>query len=242
MTDKTKISLIYATVVVVGVATVGTSMWISKKRKEMFQGGPVAVDFGKDEPDVLRELEGDLEGTIQTGETVRISDLDDKVWVVTQFFANCPLCLQQNSQDLIALYKEFGSHPDFQMVSISVDPERDTVDFLADYAEAVGAKGANWWFFRGEKDEVYRYLTEEMKYAPIVERPGAEGAERFGHDFGVQVYARGRRLVRQRDLVSAKTIGEEFHRAQLDSLRERIALRLEKPLPEDAGQETAGVK
>jgi protein SCO1 len=231
MTDKAKIITIYGTAAVVAVAVIGTSMWIRNQRKEMFGRKPQVVDVGKEEPDVLRELEGDLTVTNQAGEEVKISDLDGKVWVVNQFFANCPVCLKQNSDDLIALYKEFGSNPDFQMVSISVDPERDTVEFLADYAAAVGAEAKNWWFVRGEKEEVYRFLTEQMKYAPIVERPEADGAQRFAHDFGIQVYGQGRRLVRQRDLVSAKSFGDEYHARSLKELKERIALRLETPLP-----------
>jgi cytochrome oxidase Cu insertion factor (SCO1/SenC/PrrC family) len=241
MTDKAKIILIYSTVVVVGIVVVGISMWISKKREQMFSQQPMAVGIGKEEPDVLMELEGDLELVNQAGEPVKISDLDGKVWVVHQFFANCPVCLKQNSDDLVALYREFGGHPDFQMVSISVDPERDTVEFLSEYAGAVGADPKNWWFVRGEKEEVYRFLTEKMKYAPIVERPGAEGAARYGHDFGIQVYGRERRLVRQRDLVSGKSFGEDIHAERLKELRERIALRLDAPLPprgETSAEET----
>lgn len=233
MTDKAKIIAIYSTVVAVGVVVVGTSMWISKQRDKAFGQKPKVVDVGKEEPDVLMELEGDLELVNQAGETVKISDLDDKVWVAHQFFANCPICLKQNSGDLVNLYKEFGSHPDFQMISISVDPERDTVDLLADYAKAVGADVKNWWFVRGDKAKVYEFLTKSMKYAPVVERPEAEGAAQFGHEFSIQVYGRERRLVRQRDLVSAKSppFREEDYLERLDQLRERIALRLETPLP-----------
>jgi len=239
MKDRTKITLIYSTVVVFGAVVIGTSMWISKKREKDFGQRPKVVDIGKEEPAVLMALGGDLELTNQAGKTVKISDLDGKVWVANQFFANCPICLKQNSDDLVALYKEFGSHPDFQMISISVDPERDTVDFLEDYAKAVGADVKNWWFVRGEKEKVYEFLTKQMKYAAVVERPEAEGAMRFGHDFGIQVYGRERRLVRQRDLVSAKSFGDDYHAARKKELWERIAERLETPLP-PRGEESKG--
>lgn len=238
MTDKTKIILIYSTVVLVGIVVIGASIWASKSYDRRFAQQPIVTDVGKEEPDVLMDLEGDLELTNQAGESVKLSDLDGKVWVVHQFFANCPVCLKQNSGDLIKLYKEFNSHPDFQFVSISVDPDNDTVEQLSKYAKAMGADAKNWWFVRGDKKEVHRFLTKNMKYAPVIERPDAEAAKRFAHDYGVQVYGRERRLIRHRDLVSAESFGEEYHADRFNEVRERIALRLKTPLPPREAENT----
>ena len=225
--------MIYVAVAVISVVVLVASFWVRNERAERFSGKSPAElieEVGKEEPPVLRVLTGDLEATNQDGETVKISDLDDKVWVVTQFFANCPICLTHNSQDLIKLYREFSDHPDFHMVSITVDPARDNVEQLKGFAEAVGAKSEDWWFLTGEKEEIYRYLSEEMKYTPVKENPHLQGAKRFAHDFGVQVYARGRRLVRTRDLVSSKEIGPAVYERSYEELRSRIAERLETPL------------
>lgn len=234
MQERSKVTLIYTGVAVISVLVLGISFWLrgQKKKVEAAQRPVIAKieEVGKEEPPVLRILTGDLEATNQMGETVRISELDGKVWVVSQFFANCPICLTHNSQDLIRLYREFGDHPDFHMVSITVDPERDQVDKLKDFAQAVGADSKNWWFLTGEKEALYRYLSEEMKYTPVKENPHLVGAKRFAHDFGVQVYGRERRLVKVRDLVSAKEISPELYEKNYEELRSRIAERLEKPL------------
>lgn len=236
MTERGKITTIYLIVAVISIAVLATSFWIRHEREQAFGEHTLIQGAGKEDPPVLRTLEADLEAVNQAGETVRLSQLDNKVWVVNQFFANCPVCLKQNSVDMIKLYREFQDHPDFHMVSITVDPERDTVENLHNYARAVGAAD-NWWFLTGEKREIYRFLTEEMKYTQIKENPGAVGAKRYAHDFGVQVYGRERRLVRTRDLVSAMALGEEAHQRSFEELRSRIAERLETPLEEVANGE-----
>jgi len=242
MSEKKKIILIYVGVAVISAAVIATSFWVRTERIQNYGSSAspsdLIEDVGKEEPAVLRVLEGDFEATNQDGVQVKISDLDGKVWVVNQFFANCPICVKQNSGDMIKLYQEFGSHPDFHMVSITVDPERDTAEKLHDYAQAVSAKTENWWFLTAEKEALYDYLSKEMKYTRVRENPDLVGAQRFAHDFGVQVYGRERRLVRTRDLVSGKAIGEEEHARRFEELRSRIAERLATPLePRSEGGE-----
>lgn len=239
MRDQAKIISIYLVAAAICVVVIGASIWLRKARiaqAEAATGGELIRNAGKAEPAVLHTVTGDLAAVNQDGEAVKLSDLDNKVWVVNQFFANCPICLTQNSGDMIRLYKEFKDHPDFHLVSITVDSERDTPEHLQNYAKAVGASSDNWWFLTGDKEELYRFLNEEMKFTATKENPGEVGAKRFAHDFGVQVYGRDRRLVRVRDLVSGKAISEEEHEKRFNELRERISLRLAEPLPEDAAE------
>ena len=238
MNEKAKIVTIYAVAAVICAVVIGGSIWLRNARAaqaEAATAGDPIRNAGAAEPAVLNVLTSDLQAVNQNGETISLSDLDDKVWVVNQFFANCPICVQQNSGDMVKLYKEFKDHPDFHLVSITVDPERDTPETLSSYAQAVGASSDNWWFLTGDKEELYRFLNEEMKFTATKENPEAVGAKRFAHDFGVQVYARDRRMVRVRDLVSGKAISEAEHTRRFEALRERIALRLAEPLPKEVG-------
>ena len=237
MSDKGKIITIYVVAGVICAVVIASSIFLRTARQAQAQASQQEAfqNAGAAEPPVLNVLRNDIELTNQKGTPVRISDLDDKVWVVNQFFANCPTCAKQNYGDMISIYNEFKDHPDFHLVSITVDPERDTPELLEGYAEAVGASSDNWWFLTGEKEPLYRYLSEEMKFTPTKENPEAVGEKRFAHDFGVQVYGRDRRLVRVRDLVSGQAISDEEHERRMNALRERIALRLAEPLPEDLG-------
>ena len=188
MSDRAKIILIYTVVTILSVATLVISLSIRKSRKERFDR-PAMTEIGKEEPAVLLTLENDLVATNQDGEEVRLSDLKDKVWVATQFFANCPKCMEQNSVDLRRLYDEFKENPDFHVVSISVNPSEDGVEELKAYAKAIGADTRNWWFLTGPRERLYEFMEKEMKFMRIVENTEADATVRFSHDLGMEVFA-----------------------------------------------------
>jgi protein SCO1/2 len=48
-------------------------------------------------------------------------------------------------------------------VSFTVDPERDSVARLKDYADRYGVSHDNWWFLTGSKDSIYSFAFEQLK-------------------------------------------------------------------------------
>jgi len=72
------------------------------------------TSVGLEESRQFFKIEGDLTATQQDGKEVKLSALNDKVWVVTQFFANCPLCAARNDQDLRRLYNKHKDDPGSQ--------------------------------------------------------------------------------------------------------------------------------
>jgi protein SCO1/2 len=88
--------------------------------------------------------------TDQTGRAFGTRELEGKVWVSDFIFTACqeacPL-LSQRMQDVARRTKQLG--PDFHLVSISVDPERDTPARLAEYAARYGASPVRWSFLTG---------------------------------------------------------------------------------------------
>jgi protein SCO1/2 len=52
---------------------------------------------------------------------------------------------------------------EIHLVSITVDPARDTPAVLAGYAKNYGADTARWHFLTGEKDAIYRLSIEGFK-------------------------------------------------------------------------------
>jgi protein SCO1/2 len=50
-----------------------------------------------------------------------------------------------------------------QFISISVDPERDSVAVLRDYANKMNLSSDNWWLLTGNRDSIYKFAFEEMK-------------------------------------------------------------------------------
>lgn len=225
MSDKAKIVTVYASVVLVAVVVIGSSMWIRNSREEAFQS------VGAERPEVLMTLEQDLVATNQEGKEVRLSDLKGKVWVALEFFASCPQCAKRNYTDLLKIYAEFKDDPNFHMVCITVDPETDGVEELQAYAEALEADSSNWWFLTGSQEELHRYLTEEMKFLDVRERvdPEAIALEgRYAHDLGLELYRPGWEMVDKVDLAWAMQQSPEMHAERYAELRAKITEELAK--------------
>ena len=90
----------------------------------------------------------------QHNEPFAVSALKGKVSVVDFFFTSCPsMCPAMNAK-MRELYNYYTGFDGLQFVSISVDPERDTVPVLRTYAERFGVTDRRWHFIRGTVDEV----------------------------------------------------------------------------------------
>ncbi|MBJ06170.1 MAG: hypothetical protein CMO40_03490 [Verrucomicrobiaceae bacterium] len=236
MTDRVKIISIYAIVGVLSASVLGVSFWLRGVRDRRFVpivdeiGGEVADDFGS--------LERDLVLTNQEGEEVRLSQLKDKVWVATNFFANCPNCLLTAYEDLQGLYAEFGDDPNFHVVSISIDPENDKLQQLQQYARQMNASSSNWWFLRGETGPVYEYLEKDMGFMKVVKNQMPPATTPFSHDRALLVFD-GWKCIKKRDLQFARTRGENVRNHYFQDVRKSILTSL-AARPEEVAEESGG--
>lgn len=217
MTDKTKIILMYTGTVVLAVVLVSTFTWlrVAQERKEQTaMEQRLATDVGRTEKIEMARLEKDLTATNQAGEEVHLFDLRDKVWIVAQFFAECPNCAARNGDHLVKLYNMYRDNPDFQMVCVSVDPETDDVARLQEYATNLGADLSNWWFLTGDRDTLHHYMEEEMKFLSVRERTDEDEIAREGryaHDMGVAVFGKGLIMREKKDLLWAREQSQDLY-------------------------------
>ena len=101
--------------------------------------------------------------TSQDGAPVTLADFRGRVVAVTFIFtrctATCPVLTPMMSFVQDQLGRDFGEKIVF--MSITVDPERDTLPVLKDYARAFGANPVGWFFLTGEaraiRDVTRRY-------------------------------------------------------------------------------------
>jgi protein SCO1/2 len=79
--------------------------------------------------------------------------------IVDYFFTHCPsicpLLSGQLARTQVILRKKGVSTEEVIILSHSVDPERDTPERLAWYAERMGADTSQWKFLTGDKDDLY---------------------------------------------------------------------------------------
>ena len=68
------------------------------------------------------------------------------------------------SSRLSALHEKLAGKDDVRLVSISLDPEKDTPEVLQQYATRFKA-GPNWLFLTGDKTATYQFAQKGLKLA-----------------------------------------------------------------------------
>lgn len=92
----------------------------------------------------------------QNGQTVTEASLDNRITVVDYFFSHCPSICPKMTANLRGLQQELSEVPEFQILSFTVDPVRDSAARLEKFAQRFGADARNWHFLTGAKPELYR--------------------------------------------------------------------------------------
>lgn len=102
----------------------------------------------------------------QTGDTLRTADLEGTAWIAHFFFTSCqgvcPLTTSRMAglRDSLAADGRLGG--EVRLVSISVDPARDTVAAIRDYADRFGGSPpSEWTFLTGSPPDAIRRTIEE---------------------------------------------------------------------------------
>jgi protein SCO1 len=111
--------------------------------------------------------------TDQTGQAFGTQDLRGKVWVADFIFTSCagscPL-LSQKMAEVAHRGRQLG--PDFRLVSLTVDPERDTPEVLAGYAARYGANPRKWSFLTGPMATIQGAVVDGFKVGMGREKVG----------------------------------------------------------------------
>lgn len=230
MNQKSKIVGIYAATIVASAAILYAAFWVRSGIIEREK--PIVVNTGAEQQETMFAVENDLEATNQLGETVKLSDLKGKVWVVAEFFAVCPHCALRNGQELRDILNEFSSDPNFHLVCVSIDPETDNVERLKDYASALNADPKQWWFLTtGDNAKAHNYMEGTMKFFKIKERTDPADIEskgKFMHDLGLAVVNKNFEVVGKWPLAEARKIDPALYEKHKQDMHDKIRKELAK--------------
>lgn len=144
----------------------------------------------------------------QRAQTITLSELRGKVVAITFIYTRCPLpdfCFRM-STNFSRLQKRFADRmsKDLVLLSISFDPEHDSTEVLAKYAETWNANVAGWHFLTGDLSTVKKICARfGMNFWPD------EGL--FTHSLHTAVIDRAGKLV-------ANVEGNQFSAVQLGDL------------------------
>lgn len=135
-------------------------------------GSLVPMEVTKDEEANPWDATGieDFSFTDTNGQTVTKKDLIGKPFVIAFVFTKCagpcPNVTRQ-MRELQDRLKEF----DFNLVTLTVDPERDSSEILQNYGKANGADFDRWKFLTGDQADIYGLIHRSFKM-PVEEAKG----------------------------------------------------------------------
>ena len=114
----------------------------------------------------------------QNGRIITNKDLNGKIYVADYFFATCEGICPKMTSNMSRVQQKFKGNNFLAFISHTVDPERDSVEALREYAIKVHADTTNWHFVTGEKKALYD-LARQGYFITAIDGDG--GAEDFIH-------------------------------------------------------------
>lgn len=115
----------------------------------------------------------------QNGDSMELDSLHGNIYVADFFFASCPGICPVLSHSLERVQDAFVKDNNFKIVSISVDPENDSIPALRRYAARHNAVPGKWYFLRGSRDDVYSLASKGFYVTAKPDEGG--GPEAFVH-------------------------------------------------------------
>ena len=103
--------------------------------------------------------------TNQLGQGVSAIDLTGRVWVADIIFTRCPGPCVKMTRQLAELQAALAPDRPVTLVSLTADPEFDSVEVLRQYADRFGAQPGRWHFLTGRKAEVYDLAIKQLLLA-----------------------------------------------------------------------------
>jgi len=170
----------------------------------------------------------------QLGQKISLSDLDGKILVINTFFTRCPnICpgLTRNIRKLQASFenpnpkkKTWGDTSIVYFLSLSVDPERDSIAALKRWADRFHVNSDNWSLLTGEKKVIYDLLLHEFRLSAL----DGEGIDsNFIHTEKVTLVDRDRVIrgyYNGLDSVSLNSLAEDVGRLYLERDRNKPSI------------------
>ena len=102
--------------------------------------------------------------TAHTGAAFARDALQGSVWILDFIFTNCTLVCPRMTVEMRKLQQRTSGMPQVRLLSISIDPDRDTVPVLAAYAAKHGADPTRWLFVTGDKPSIRRIQEATQRH------------------------------------------------------------------------------
>jgi len=114
----------------------------------------------------------------QSGDTMRLPDVGDRIIVADFFFTTCATICPKMTVQMARVQEAYRDEDRLMLLSHSVTPEIDSVPVLAAYAQLHGADPRRWRLLTGDRKQIY-HLARRSYFAALDEGDG--GPDDFVH-------------------------------------------------------------
>jgi protein SCO1/2 len=177
MKQRLTIWLFVAAVVIVPASVLGVMKWFGQRYVPLPVLGPE------------NHRTGAFSFLDQDGRTVSEEDWEGKIVVANFFFTHCPSICPRMMKQLQRVQDRY-KNSDLLICSFSVDPERDSVGRLKEYADRLKT-GTHWHLLTGDKKALYRFARNGLM---ITATDGDGGPEDFIHSDNLVLIDRQQRI------------------------------------------------
>jgi protein SCO1 len=157
---------------------------VAPPQRVFYDSVTTKISKGKQITDTVWRHVPDFSLTNQFGQQVSWKDMmykrndsltEGKIVVVDFFFTHCPTICPTMTNNMKLLRDNIKSNnvvgdrsADFvQFLSVSVDPERDSVPELKKWADRFQVNPENWWLLTGNKKEIYDWAKNGLQLGII---------------------------------------------------------------------------
>lgn len=115
---------------------------------------------------------------------------NNKAYVSTEFFINCPSICPKISKSMLRIHDKFEAANNLLLISHTIDTKYDTIPRLKKYATNLGVTAEKWHFVTGDKQEIFDIQEDYFNVA--IEDADAPGG--YNHSGRIVLVDKNRRI------------------------------------------------
>jgi protein SCO1/2 len=142
---------------------------------------PIDVKENNGKMDTIYHQIPEFTATNANGVSISTKEMNGNVSIVEFFFAQCPSICPIMNQQMERVFTNLARNNNFRIFSYSIDPDRDSLSALAQYASKHNADLSKWYFLRASQQDVFNFGRNGLKIPVDVEdsEAGFLHSERF---------------------------------------------------------------
>lgn len=118
---------------------------------------------GKQVPDTIYHNVGDFKLINQVGDTLTAGDYEGKIKVVNLFYTKGNTeAVQLTMKAMKALASAYDRNKVVSFISLTIDPENDTLEVLKSYAAGLSARAGKWDLLSGDSTTIYKLINKGL--------------------------------------------------------------------------------